>query len=302
MATFFPRLALPLIAWVSLTQAAQAPDEIPRFRVEAYSSTLEVRVVDENGRFIRGLSAADFQVRDEEGRRPIRLVEEQVGVRLDLAILVDIGSGTSSEALREAREAILELIHLLSPDDRITLAVYDREVQFLAGPTSDRPTLVEALWNIPLGGRPSRWKRLGSLFGSSGLTGFAVDEALLQLSRDLRGLPVILVFSAAFGNLGPGTEEHVLERGGRVFAVGWKNRAGDVFNLGGDRAGLERLVNRSGGVFYPGDAIAERLRDLAEAMKSYYTLVYVPATDEGGGDVQVEVVGHPGCRVSYRRR
>lgn len=302
MATILQWPAVVLLTLVAAGQASQAPDDIPRFRVEAYSSTLEVRVVDERGRFVRGLSEVDFQVRDEDGRRPVRLVGEHRNIRLDLVILVDIGSGTSSEVLREARKAILELIHLLSPDDRITLAVYDREVQVLAGPTSDRPTVVEGLWNIPIGGRPSWWKRMGSLFASSGLTGFAVDEALLQLSRDSHGLPAILIFSAAFGNLGPGTEEHVLERGGRVFAVGWRNRAGNLFNLGGDRTALGRLVERSGGVFYSGEAIAERLEDLAEVMKSYYTVVYVPATDEGSRRIRVEVPGRPGCRVSFRRR
>ncbi|HRR56918.1 MAG TPA: hypothetical protein P5057_08110, partial [Acidobacteriota bacterium] len=162
-----------LLLMSGLQNDAQPSQELPRFRVEAFSTTLEVRVVDEKGRFVHGLTTHDIQVRTDGGRRPIRVVEERGGVRLNLAVLVDIGSEMQLDELKAAREAIFELIHLLEPEDRISLFAYDRHVRLLAGPTTDRHELVEALWNLSIGGRSSWWKRLGRLFSSSALTGFA---------------------------------------------------------------------------------------------------------------------------------
>jgi hypothetical protein len=111
-----------LSAWAALLlmgglqDDAQPSQELPRFRVEAFSTTLEVRVVDEKGRFVHGLTTRDIQVRTDRGRRPIRVVEERGGVRLNLAVLVDIGSEMQPDELKAAREAIFELIHLLEPE------------------------------------------------------------------------------------------------------------------------------------------------------------------------------------------
>ncbi|HRR26772.1 MAG TPA: hypothetical protein P5568_08345 [Acidobacteriota bacterium] len=289
-----------LLLMSGLQNDAQPSQELPRFRVEAFSTTLEVRVVDEKGRFVHGLTTHDIQVRTDGGRRPIRVVEERGGVRLNLAVLVDIGSEMQLDELKAAREAIFELIHLLEPEDRISLFAYDRHVRLLAGPTTDRHELVEALWNLSIGGRSSWWKRLGRLFSSSALTGFAVDEALLRLEEESDGVPVILVFSSAFGNIGRATEEHVARYRARIFGVGWGNPTGNIFNLGADRRTIQRLVGTSAGVMYSGSEIAERVTYLAEALKSYYLVVYVPESEEAPKEIHVEYPSCRKCWISFR--
>jgi hypothetical protein len=132
------------------------------------------------------------------------------------------------------------------------------------------------------------------------LTGFAVDEALLRLEEEGDGVPVILVFSSAFGNIGRATEEHVARFQARVFGVGWGNLAGDIFNLGADRRTIQRLVRASAGVMYSGSEIAERVTYLAEALKSYYLVIYVPENEEAPKEIHVEYPSCRKCWISFR--
>ncbi len=211
---------------VSFSGVTAWGQESADFLVKAYSTLTEVRVLNSSGEPVEGLEQKDFEVTVDSRVRPLLFFEERNNSRVSLAILVDIGSSMSEEAIGSAKESILELIHLLDPVDEIAVAVYDRKVEFLSELTSNRLDLLEAIRNIPVGARTSFWKRLGTAFGTSALTGSAVDEALLRLKKARHALHVVLAFSSAFGNLGAGTEEHLAISGARsslasAGATGW---------------------------------------------------------------------------------
>ena len=276
------------------------------FLVKAYSTLLEVRVLDSGGNPVEGLKEEDFQIKAGSQVRPLLFFEERKNSNVSLVILVDIGSSMSEDSLRTAKESIFELIHLLDPEDEIAIAVYDRKVEFLSDLTSDRLELLESTRNIPVGGRTGFWKRLGSGFGTSALTGYAVDEALLHLKKARHNPRVVLAFSSAFGNLGPGTEEHLAISGARFFGVEWSNRLGNAFNLWGDRLSRGSMLSRSGGVLYSGKSIKERIDALARALQNYYLMAYDPVQAEAGiedePEPQIRVASRPDCRLAYLRR
>ncbi len=250
-----PSLVLaPLVVIAGLEAGRQDPAPIPgpdgvRFRVDSYSSLYEVRVFDAAGGVVSGLGREDVELLVDSHPTPLLLWEEQKKSQVSLAILLDLGSSMDEAAVRAAKQAVFELIHLLGPEDEILLAVYNRKVEFLAELTADRPTLVDALNNVTVGARVSFWKRLAQGFGTGSLTGSAIDEALLRLKSARHPQKMVLVFSAAFGNLGRGTLDHLKLAGARFFGIGWKNRLGDAFGLGGDRmapGGAAARVGRPG--------------------------------------------------------
>ncbi len=264
---------------------------------------MEARVFDRDGNYVSGLKETDFQVTVKSRRRELLSFKEEQQAPLSLAVLIDLGSSMQEDDIVSAKQAVLDLIHLLGPEDELLLGVYDRDVDFLTGLTASRPDVIEGLRNVSPEGRVGFWKRLSSAFGTSALTGYAIDEALLRLKPARYQNKVVLVFSAAFGNLGRGTEDHLREAGARLFAVGWKNSLGDAFNLWGDKTSRKGLLQHSAGAAYSGASIQQRLQSLKTAMTSFYLFAYAPSPDEEPSEeVTISVVGHPEYQVNTLRR
>lgn len=298
-------LLLPWPVSAAGMQETPAPDEAPeapKYRVDAYSNLFELRVFHPDGRVRTGLSQADLEIRVGSRRGTILWFEEKPQSPISLAILVDLGSNMDEDAVRAAKQASFELIHLLQPEDEILVGVYHREVEFLVELTTDRLTLVEGLNNITTGARSGFWKRLAQGFGTSAPTGLAVDEALLRLKRARHPLKAVLVFSAAFGNLGRGTADHLALAGARFFGVGWKNRLGDAFGLGGDRLARGHLLKESGGLVFDAQVILERLELLTETMTHFYLVAWTAEGEDGTAQPEFRVRGCPGCRIAAVRR
>ncbi len=295
---------LPFGGWAAgqnPTPGAGADDV--RFRVDSYSNLYEVRVFDAAGNVVSGLRKEDVELRVGSRVTPVLLWQEQRRAPVSLAILVDLGSSMDEAAVRAAKQAIFELIHLLDPQDEILLGVYNRKVEFLAELTTDRLALVEALGNLTVGARPGFWKRMAQGFGTAALTGSAVDEALLRLKQARHPFKVVLVFSAAFGNLGRGTLDHLGLAGARFFGIGWKNRLGDAFGLGGDRMARGELWRESGGLVWEAGAILERMGLVAEALTHFYLAGWVPPETAGDDDRPEFRLRNCGdCRVTAGRR
>lgn len=289
-----------LLCGTGFSQDDQAPT---KFSVKTYSTLMEVRVFDQAGNFVPGLRRDDFQVTVKSRSRELLSFKEEQKTPTSLAILIDLGSSMQEDDIRTAKQAILDLIHLMPRDDELLLAVYNRDVDFLSSLTTDRPEVLEGLRNVSPEGRVGFWKRLSSAFGTAALTGYAIDEALLRLKSARYQNKVVLVFSSAFGNLGRGTQDHLREAGARLFAVGWKNSLGDAFNLWGDKTSQKELLKRTAGAKYSGPEILERLDRLRTAMTSFYLLAYAPSQEEENDeDVEIRIVGHPEYRISSLRR
>jgi hypothetical protein len=300
----FAFLLLELSMLASLPQQEQET-ELPRFRVETFSTLHEVRVVDQQGGPVTGLEQERFNVLEDGQRRTIQYFEEIRNSPASLAILIDVGSNMNREQILVAKGAVHELIHLLDREDEILLAVYEEEVHFLSDLTSDRLVLLEGIENISSGGRQSFWSRLSRVFASTGYTGSAVDESLVKLKQAQHYNKIVLAMSASFGNIGVGTEQHLQLAGARFFAVSWKSWMGDAFNFWGDRSATKHILEATGGLTYSGQYIAERIENLRDTLKSYYLIAYEPGTDterSEAQEVKFEVLGSDEYFVSSVRR
>ena len=108
--------------------------------------------------------------------RHILFFEEHNSAAVSLGILVDRGSAMTAEAIASSKNIILELVHLLDPQDEVIIGTYQPKVHFLSDLTRDRYQLIQAVENISPGDRAGFWSRLEGSFGSSGYTGSAVDQ------------------------------------------------------------------------------------------------------------------------------
>jgi VWFA-related protein len=158
---------------------------------------LTVTVVDRQGRPVRGLTRADFRVR-EDGQEfelaDFGLEGERRDRPLSVAVLLDLSYSMGGQ-VKKVREAAQALLSILRPGDEIMVARFNDELTVLQNFTGDP------------GGPEKTLNRVGTAFG-----GTAIFRSIEKTLRDLRERPgrkVILVVSDGLDN--------DLERGGSVF-------------------------------------------------------------------------------------
>lgn len=304
----------------------------PTFKAATYAGLLEIRVQRPDGSLVWDLKREDFQVKDAGRARRIVLFEPPREVPISSAFLFDVGMAVNEKTVSDGRELVFRLIHLLEPSDEILLGMFTdgvgkqktvegangepvpgtpkpkQEVEFLTGLTSDRAELSEMLWNISPAGRPSKWTQLGQIaaggfqLGNESRMGQAVDEALLKLKGAKHTNKVILVFSSSFGNIGPGTLDHLELAGIRLFVVltGGGGFA-DTLNLGGNRKSGLDVVESTGGLTFAAEKVKSRMEELRDALKKYYLLAYETSADTKG-DAEITIKGHPEYSVHHAPR
>ncbi len=300
----FSMLVATAAAGSRAQDAALPPEDQASFRVEAFSSLHEVRVLDEAGEVVRGLRLEDFRALEAGLARPVTFFRERGDYPITLACLVDTGSNMSPRAVAIARELIFELIHRLKPRDQILLAAYHDRVYPLAPLTRDRLELVEGLRNLAATGRRGGWARLSRLFASDAWTGPAVDEVLIGLKRSAEGEKFVLVVSAGFGNIGDATLDHLRLAGARFIAVAVDNRAGDLFGMGGDQTARRRIVEKTGGISYGAEQVLERIDQLRDFLAHHCLVAFEPADPEKPAldEVEFQIAGQPGYTVLFTHR
>jgi VWFA-related protein len=105
-----------------------------------------VSVRDARGRSLSGLSASDFEVRDNGQLRPILSLTDRQSP-LSLAILVDMsGSMRVGPKIAMARQAFDSVVsHLRDGEDEVALFTFDASLHERHGFTTDLATLKDAL-------------------------------------------------------------------------------------------------------------------------------------------------------------
>ena len=134
------------------TLAAQQPggDPVPRFKSSADVVTIQAAVRNGKGRPVAGLTAADFEIRDNGQLRPVLSLRSDAGSPVSLAILVDLsGSMAISPKLAMARQALDTVISQLRPgDDEVALFTFDSSLHESHPFTTNPSGLAGTLENV----------------------------------------------------------------------------------------------------------------------------------------------------------
>lgn len=143
-------LALVVVGWTP--GRAQIAAEQPRqtFRTSADVVTIQASVRNPRGRPIQGLTAADFEVRDNGQLRPILSLRSDVTSPLSLAILVDtsgsMGAGPKVAMAGQAFESVLS--QLRAGQDEAGIFTFDSALREHRAFTSDPAALKGALEDV----------------------------------------------------------------------------------------------------------------------------------------------------------
>ena len=118
---------------------------------EVASVLLEAGVYDRTGRFVSGLSATHFVVKEDGVPQAIDLATHE-RVPATFALLID-SSQSMSQRFDFVKDAAARLTTFLRPKDTVVVAPFAKRLAALTGPTGDRRTIIEAIQHIePTGG------------------------------------------------------------------------------------------------------------------------------------------------------
>ena len=258
--------------------------------VEITSVAVEASVLDQKGHFIRNLSAANFEVREDAAVQKIDLVMQ----RREPALFTLLVDSSQSMAIRAdvVRETAARLLDALAPEDQVVVAPFSKQILSVTGPTTDRTTVLDAISGI----RPA---------GGTAILD-AIEDAASALGAGDRRRAIVLVTD--------GYDEHSTKRFDAaidalrradvtLYVIGVGGVAG--ISLKGEDL-LRKLAEETGGrAWFPRDArhLAQVYEMTAADVQHRYLLTYTPTNQQRDGswrsiDVRVD---RPGLRVRARR-
>jgi VWFA-related protein len=234
------------------------------------SVLLEASVRDSAGRYVRGLTADDFRLTEDDIPQALDQVRAD-DVDSTYTLLIDC-SQSMSRRIDFVQEAAARLVRRLRSRDRVIVAPFTRTIGAITGPTTDRQTVTSAIAATHSGG------------------GTAVIDTLTALPKLLDGVPgrqAVLLLTDGYDEHSARTAEEALRAvkaaQATLFVVGIGGVAG--ISIKGERT-LRALAEQSGGrAFFP--AREEELpgvHDLIVAdVQQRYLLAYTPTNQRIDG-------------------
>lgn len=267
----------------------------------------------QSGALRPGLKAEDFRISEDGVERP--LTNFMSGEEpFHLLLLLDL-SGSTADYIRLLRRATRGFIDQMRPEDRIALATFSQDVRWLSAFTHERGLLKRAVGRLRPQGPTILYeavhqalRRMQSIDGRKALVIFSdgVDDSL---QGDFDGA-ANRTFSETF--------QAALESDAILYTIflDTQDSYGSVLDLYGGviaemayreaRGQLQRLAQQTGGRLYRAKSagqLAPAYQEIAQELRSLYTLAYRPAADAPSGykRIQVEVPGGPELAVRHRR-
>ncbi len=239
-------------------------DEIDVNLVEIFAT-----VLDNNGRPVEGLTAADFTLLDQGRPQPLARFEPVRDLPLVIGITLDL-SGSMQGALAEAKAAAAGFLEtIVTPKDRAFAVGFAERPWLLAPLTPDPRAVIAAFEELPAVG----WTALHDavVFSLHYFRGIAGRKALVILSDGDDTSSAVAARDAL---------EYARRSGVVIYTVGLDLPRGAV----AIRAKLRELANETGGqAFFIAKAseLTAVYREIDRELRSQYLLAFSPATAGG---------------------
>jgi Ca-activated chloride channel homolog len=253
---------------------------------------LDVKVTDQTGRPVAGLTKNDFVVYEDKVSQSIESISSEEAP-VSMGLVIDT-SASMRPKLYTVSEAARGLIGQMRPDDEAFLAQFKAEAELLQEFTSDRRVLEDALRNLTVSG------------------GTALLDAIIATAdhahvKGKRRRKAIVVITDGLEKNSSAKEKEVIEvmkeDDVQLYLVGFVDKVepGDLFGRSPAQKAkdlLIRLAEDSGGRgFFPTDeretpAIAAQI---AKDLRDQYVISYYPSNDKHDGSFRsVRVMVDPG--------
>lgn len=305
----YSRVMVVLFAGLTLSvyTAAQNPqrsDSQVDLRVDVRLVNVVATVTDSNGRYVNGLSAQDFVVEEDGVPQEIVHFTHDRDVPVSVGLVIDT-SGSMDRKIRTAIQAVDRFIRTLHADDDIFLMTFSGEPSLRQDFTPDRNRVKRALEGIRVIGGTALYDALEAALHKIQSGRHDKRAILLITDGDDTGSSATLEQT-----LGLVRKSELLVYALGISAVTYADRAEHVpFTLpttGGtlprrvpvlsrrdavDMNVLRELADSSGGsAFLLSDSvvggreneIGKILQQIADELRSQYTLGYYPSRPSGG--------------------
>jgi len=241
-----------------------------RENTEVTSVLVEAGVYDAKGRVVRNLTAAEFRLEEDGVVQDLDMVTPEV-LPTYFALLVD-SSQSMWRNIEFVRAAAARLGPYLRPRDRVIVAPFSKSIRAITGPTSDRPTIDEAIAAIRAEG------------------GTAMRDALIETVKRLEGVEarrVTVLITDAYDEHSRSSLDEAIEAAKAaevtVYTVGIGGVAG-ISLRGNDE--LKAIATRTGGrAFFPArpEGLGEVYDLLASDAQLRYLITYTPKNQRRDG-------------------
>jgi VWFA-related protein len=261
-----------LVAVTTLAAQNQTPQTVFRSRVD------KVRVdalVTDRGRPIAGLTAADFELKDN-GKVVTDVEVTPTTGSVGVAIALGLGGSARREGPKELVEACHALARALEPGDRAWLVTFGQSFALKVGPVADAAPIRQVLEKIQPQYGSAMWD---AMFG-------AVSLAATHPGRSL-----VLLFTDGVDRNSWLKEERAVEVLRRAdVVVSGVRPAGVLYGFNA----LEAAARTTGGVvFYAerGRKLDAQFVDLLSVFRQGYVLSYTPpsASKDGWHEIDVKL-------------
>jgi VWFA-related protein len=257
-----------------------------RTRGIGYVEAVDVRVIQvpvvvtDGGKFVRGLTRKDFQVREDGVPQQVTFFAAEDSP-LEVVVAVDV-SGSMVEALPTLKVAVKEFLTALRPTDRVTVLGFNDMVFTLAKNATDLDERLAAVDEL-------------SAWGGTAMYDAAIRAIGLLSKRP--GRKALVMFTDGEDRVSRMTEDDArakLETSNVMFyAVG----QGQAMRLPNLHQTLDRFASTSGGraFFEPDEKNLVRVfQEIVEELSHHYLLGYSPlkgASDGSWRKIDVRLVG-----------
>lgn len=298
-----------ILAVLLVTAAVTAAQDLPVFRSNTNLVVVPVTVTDRSGRFVRNLTADQFEISDDGvPRRPIQFATGRVPVSLGL--LLDISDSMMQDRRARAafdlrwadtRRALELLVTGLDPRDDVFLAAFNENVGVALPWTSEHPQVLHAFDMLRPSGRTALFNAVRLIAPAFQVARY--QRKVLLLISDGQDTSVGRTAAARattkaemFGNLGPSeainlqreaaivaARQAIRDSQAALYAIGIGTRStgnGTLVDVGA----LERLTADSGGYVEPlreSPEISAAIVRICEDLESQYLLAFEPRHSDG---------------------
>lgn len=237
---------------------------------EVASVLLDISVLDEEGRYVRGLTRDHFQVYEDDKSQTIDLLDAMT-VPTTHTLLVDT-SNSMSYRFDFVRRAARRLGSTMKPGDQMVVVPFAAAMGAMTGPTSNLAAVSSAIETMRSGG------------------GTAIADAIIAAGDALQhmdGRHIFVLFTDGYDEHSNARFEEAMEAvrrlHGTLYTVGISGAAG--ISIKG-RAALKALAEGTGGkAFFPTrDEELPIVHDrVAADVASRYLLTYTPTNQDRDG-------------------
>jgi Ca-activated chloride channel family protein len=282
------------LALAGITTAQQVNvstgDDPVKLRVNMIN--LNIEVLDQEGRYVRGLTKDNFEIYEDKTKQSIDLFsfDDQP---ISIGFIFDLSGSMTGKVVR-ARETLREFENGCNIDDEMFLIGFNEKPSLLADFTKDDSEIVNSVAMMPTKGSTSLYD--------------AVYMGVEKLKQGRYNRKVLIIISDGQDNSSHYTQKEiknlVRESDVEIFSVGtteiWQSAA---FS---DMEGMEILDDIStmtgGKAYFPQnfDQMARVCRQIALGLRNQYSIAYVPSNASFDGSWRKLKVKIKGIKDSGR--